>query len=118
MMPATLDPLQHVEKLMRGDRCNRTLGDAIEEFEEPARLLDGGGGTSLPLHLLDIFPGDERERCLRRQFGLQPPLALFLDGIDPVIEFGLGLVALPARLHQGDIGKLPSDNLRSMPQHR
>ena len=70
MMSATLDPLQHVEKFMRGDRGYWALGDAVEKFKEPARFLDGGGGTALTLHFLDIFPGDECERCLCRQFGL------------------------------------------------
>lgn len=47
----------------------------------------------------------QREGGLRGELGLQPALTLLLDRIDPVIEFRLGLVSLPARLHQGDIGE-------------
>ncbi len=36
-------------------------------------------GASLLLHLLDIFHRHQREGRLRRQFGLQPPLTLFLS---------------------------------------
>ena len=105
MMPATFDALQHIEKLMGGDRGYRAFGDAVEEFEKPARLLDRGRGASLPLHLLDIFLRHQREGGLRGEFGLQAALTLLLGRVDPVIEFGLGLVALPTRLDQGDIGE-------------
>ncbi len=89
---------------MRGDRGDQACR-CRRGVPETSALSDGGGGTALALHQLNIFPGAERERRLRRKFGLQPPLGLFLDGVDPVIEFGLGLVALPARLDQGDVGE-------------
>jgi hypothetical protein len=46
------------------------------------------------------FPGDGREWRLCRQPGLEAPLALFLDRIDPVMGFGLDLAARPACLKQ------------------
>ena len=105
MVPATFDALQDVEQFMRRHRSYRTAGDAGEEFEKPPCLLEGSGRFSFPLHLLDIFLGDEPEGGLRRQLGFQPTLTLLLDRIDAIIQLSLGLVSLFACLRQGNIGE-------------
>ena len=105
MMPPTFDALQDVEQFMGRHRSDRTVCDGGKEFEKPARLLEGGGRLSLALHLLDIFLGHQPESGLRREFGLQPALTLFLYRIDPVDELRACLVTLSPRLLKRHVWK-------------
>lgn len=118
MVASSLDPLEHVEQFVRRYRSDRALGYPAEQIEEPARLLDDGRCAPFALHLLDVLLSDQREGRLRRQLSLKPLLPLYLRRIDPVVQLALGLVALPTRLGQGHLGKLPSGSFRSIPQQR
>lgn len=117
MMPATLDAFEDVEQFARRHQRNGSLGDPVEEFEEPSRFLDGRWRSPFTLHLLDIFLSDEPEAGLRRQFGCDAPLALLLYRVDAIDELSACLVALLARLGKRQVGEVAKRQLSLVAQH-
>lgn len=117
MVPATLDTLEDIQQFVWRHRRDRTLGDAVEQFEKPSRLFDGRRRSPFPLHLLDIFLGDEAEGGSRGQFGGNTPLALLLYRVDAINELSASLIALLARLLKRQLWEAAKRQLPLVAQH-
>jgi|GEM_PF-4872128 hypothetical protein len=94
-----VDPEPDAQSLVAASRDRlfmRTGMGCVQEVQPPFRWQESATALTPRAPSSRRFPGDGLERRLCRQPGLEAPLALFLDRIDPVMGFGLELTARPA----------------------
>lgn len=94
-----VDPEPDAQSLVAASRDRlfmRTGMGCVQEVQPPFRWQESATALTPRAPSSRRFPGDGLERRLCRQPGLEAPLALFLDRIDPVMGFGLEFTARPA----------------------